>query len=899
MKPLDRTAFIVAIYSVCGLAARVDIQWGTANPLTSDLRSFLPESEFWNKNPNGPRFQQSFNINTDRTHNRMKKACKKIAQPWDSVKDRETRDYLRRQAYVKAVRITQSPPPEPVNAQTPIPHPYPRPVRGIAFFSNNICDGEPKLIIWPKLTADMDYATSKRFALAQQGNVLEGTYYKWDQTFEFADFDIKKDPYSHYNRARPEVWQYMNPESDPNEVMAFMERYQERVYLTRGTVGSPIGSPYHQPFGSFREIFATRSDAIWRQVVSPTAPDYSYWDIPMINVQLDHRNGGGEQKVDPFTSFVPYGLLESSRATVFEVIEREYARFYKLMVDLLGIPGRSPTKRLSWRTKRQAAALNQIAPYLDPVTYVPLYQQALQVPLQRRKDFLRDPDVWSLQPWQMYTTSPDVPDPREWTLPPSWLKSPVWNPRIREVRNERGQVGTVAGYQMQRNPNRVIYSSVQINYDPKGEFTVQTVPVVSNPVLALEKEAVVLLEQLPETQWVEEGPGGTIVQPDYARPQSLGPSGQLYQGSAVGGGTLEQFTTATRPRSGRVQYMQRPQPGVSRPPQDERSQAVIEAPIQNVNVNVNQPEGIDIEEEPVIENRPRASGQYIRRPSFEESNDRERTYTTLTRPLQNNNAGRPQLQINTGVDIQNGQRPEAMEAEVSSPLGVGSDSRGSSIENLLIEEEPPSLEGTAAGLSSLAQSVVDEADAAVRLREEAIRNGIRIPGSEMEVEPPIGFGDLVESMQITRPRRTSQRLQIQSLPGSQVSYRPSLEALETTNALLQSGRIPRGRELNAVRQTAANYRPPQLQNLREDILAASQALNRNGDIVVPVGEDADRLQESIVINVRPRAAGPGGNANQQPAASRSSGTGKKRLCIPRDPGPFQEGTCHGLVCCRS
>ncbi|KAK6347247.1 hypothetical protein TWF696_007319 [Orbilia brochopaga] len=882
MKPPRRTALFFAIHSACSFAAQIDFQWGTANPLTQDLRSFQPESEFWNKDPKGPRFQQSFTLTTDRTHNRMKKACKKIAKPWDSVKDRDTRDYLRRQAYIKAVRITQTPQTDPANANAPpFTHPYQRPVRGIALFDNDICGGDPKMIIWPKLPADMSYPATKRFALTKAGNVLEGYYFKWDQTFEFADFDIKKDPYSHYNRARPEVWQYMNPESDPREVMAFMERYPENIYLTRGTVGSPYGSPYHQPFGSFREIFATRSDAIWRQVVSPSAPDYSYWDIPMINVQLDHRNGGGEEKKNAFTSFVPYGLLESSRATVFEGIEREYARFYKLMVDLLGIPGRSPVKRLSWRSKRQAAALKQILPYLDPVTYVPLYEQVAQVPLQKRKGFLKDPDVWSLQPWQMYTTSPATADPREWTLPPSWLESPVWNPRLREIRNERGQVGIVAGYEMVRNPNRVIYSSVQVNYQPDGRFTVQTVPVVSNPVLALEKEAVVLLEQLPETQWVQEGPGAIIVQPDYARPQSLGPSGQFYQGSAIGAGSLEDFATVTRPRSSRVQYMQRPPPGVSRPSQNERYEAMLEEQPQA------QAEGIDIEMEPEIEieTRPRSRAQYIRRPAPEETGGRGRSNTIWNRPSLNNNAGQPQLQPLTGADLRTGQpAPEVMEVEESLPVSAGDSVRGSSIENILDEEEPGSLLGTAAGLSSLAQSVVDEADEAVRLREIAIQSGLYL-------------GDLVESLQIRRPEppRRGQQLQVQSLPGSQVSYRSSLEALEATNALLQSGRIPSGRELDALRQSAAGYRQPPPQNLRENIVAASQALNRNGNIVVPVGEDADRLQESIVINVRPAASG--GNSNQQAAASRSSGTGKKRACIPREPGPFQQGTCHGLVCC--
>ncbi|KAK6349240.1 hypothetical protein TWF730_009992 [Orbilia blumenaviensis] len=765
-----------ALYSAPSLSFRVDIQWGTANPLTLDLRSFQPESELWNKT--APRFQESFTIDTDRTHNRMEKACKEITQPYTQLKDRGNRDYLRRNAYVKAVRISQTPQTIPPNQEIPpFKHPYQRSARGIAFFANGNCKGEPKLLIWPKQAADMDYPTAKRYEILRSPTEVENFYFKWAQTFEFSDFDLKKDPNSHYNVARP-MSQFLLDPTDPKAVAEMEEKYPENAYLKKGTLGSPMGTPYHQPFGSFREIFPTRSDRVWRQIVSPANGDTSYWNIPMINVQLDHRNAKGQQKADFFRSFVPYGLLDSSWATVFELIEQEYARFYKLMVDLLGVPGKSPVRRARWSTKRQTAALKTLESASDPLA--PFHTETVKylerVPNDNALSKLRNPEV--------YTTSPNVPDAMEWTLPPSWEKVPVWNRTAGKlVENPvTRKIEPVGAYQKRPNPNRIIYSSVQLDWQPDGQFRVTTVPVVSDPTAALKKEAA--MEQLP----------------------------------------------------------------------------LIEA-LQQPVVEIGQ---VQAEQPPIRIN----TGANLRTGPIEEGNDVEI------------------VQIAEGRGVQ---------SPLLSPVGAKPIGNFDFPPQVIPVSDSISEAGTAGSLSELAQSIVDPSSGLdpndsyeVIAPDLDVRRGREQQNQDLQVSV------------VTRPRSrggvSGERppLQMESLSGSRVSYQPQEDPLLQSKASLRSrnSRISAPNSIQSLRESVVNYRPPPAQNLRENILMASQHPNANGDIVVPVG---DRLSESLVINSRQR----GGQGIPVPAAlSKSSGTGKKGECIARpNEQRVAAGVCGALVCC--
>ncbi|KAK6508555.1 hypothetical protein TWF506_010641 [Arthrobotrys conoides] len=764
-----------ALCATPSLSFRVDIQWGTSNPLTLDLRSFQPESEFWNKT--APRFQESFTVETDRTHNRMEKACKGITQPYTQIKDRENRDYLRRNEYVKAVRISQTPQAHPPNQELPpFKHPYERSVRGIAFFGNGNCKGEPKLIIWPKQAADMNYPTPRRYEILRSPTEVENFYTKWTQTFEFSDFDLKKDPNSHYNDARPQL-QYLSTQDlmKPEKVTEQLEKYPENAYMKKGTLGSPIGTPYHQPFGSFREIFPTRSDRIWRQIVSPTGGDASYWNIPMINVQLDHRNANGQQKDNFFRSFVPYGLLDSTWATVFELIEQEYARFYRLMIDLLGVPGKSPVKRIRWGTKRQAAALKTLASAFDP--RAPFYTETIGS-LERALDVK---PLSKLQNFDVFTTSPNLPDPREWTLPPSWEEVPVWNRLAgRMVKNQKtGQMERSGAYEKEPNPNRIIYSSVQLDWpsDGSGWFKFTTVPVVSDPTAAVEKEAAI--EKLAP---IEEEP-------------------------------LDLFV------------------------EDALEIAPIEHPPFKINT------GADLRTAPSI---------------------------------QGNEIEVPQI-----AEVQ----------EINSPLLSPAGKAGQG--GFDFSQEPIPLinsisdAGTAGSLSELASSIVNGA------------NGVDPDDSYeiIDIAPEIDIGRSI----VTRPRSREgvsgerPKLQIESLNESRVSYRPQDDPmLQSKGSLRQSrgGRMSASNSIEVLRESAVSYRPPPAQNLRENILKASQHPNANGDIVVPVGND---LSQSILINSRQRR---GQNSLVAAALSKNSGTGKKGECIPR---PSEQraarGICGALVCC--
>ncbi|KAK6333112.1 hypothetical protein TWF718_010935 [Orbilia javanica] len=772
-----KTIYLVPAFgATLSFSFRVDIQWGTSNPLTLDLRSFQPESELWNKT--APRFQESFTIETDRTHNRMKKACKEITQPYTQIKDRENRDYLRRHSYVKAVRISQTPQTYPVNQEIPpFKHPYERSARGVAFFGNGNCKGEPKLIIWPKQAADMNYPTTRRYEILRSPTEVENFYTKWAQTFEFSDFDLKKDPNSHYNIARPQS-EYLTNLKDPKEIASLLEKYPENAYLKKGTLGSPIGTPYHQPFGSFREIFPTRSDRIWRQIVSPTGGDTSSWSTPMINVQLDHRNADGQQEDDFFRNFVPYGLFDSTRATVFELIEQEYARFYRLMVDLLGVPGKSPVKRVRWSTKRQAAALKILASVSDP--RAPFHTETVRS-LERALD--ANP-LSKLRNFEVYTTSPNLPNPREWTLPPSWEEVPVWNRLAgRTVKNPTtGEVGPSGAYQKEPNPNRILYSSVQLDWQPDGQFKVTTVPVVSDPTAAIEKEAAI--EKLSSIE-VSSNPVLEEI-PDVAPLVKIDAEADL----------------RTAPET------------------------------QETEIKVSQI----------------AEGQGIRSP-------------LLSPPVSDGSSG--------SFDF----------SQESIPLS-------NSISDA----------GTAGSLSELAQSVVDEA------------NGIdpnesyEIIAPDIDIERARGQQnrDLQESIG-TRPRSRGgvsgerPQLQVESLNESRVSYRPQDDPfLRAENSLRQSrgSRIPAANSIEVLRESVVNYRPPPAQNLRENILRASQHPDANGDIVVPIGND---MAGSIVINSRKRQ---GLNHVAAATASKSSGTGKKEECIVR---PTEQrmaaGICAALVCC--
>ncbi|EWC44689.1 hypothetical protein DRE_06585 [Drechslerella stenobrocha 248] len=779
---------------------RIDIQWGTGNPMKQNLRSFQPESEFYDKLKRNPPFQETFYLETDRTHNRMKQACQQIRQPWTLEKDRETRDYLRQRGYVKAVRITQTPQPYPVTrSRPPFVHPYPRPVRGIAFYGNDNCRDEPALIIWPKLSEDMDYPTERRFEILKSENLVDRYFYKWGQPFEFSDFDVKKDPNSnHYNLARPKFWEALDP-NKPEEIEKFLVTYQRSEYLSRDMLGSPMGTPYHQAFGSFREIFPTPADSVWRQIVSPEASDYSYWDIPMINVQLDHRNEAGDVIEDSFNSFVPYALIDSSRATVFEVIEKEYARFFKLMIDELGPPGKSPLKRLRWRKEGQRAALRTLAPYLDPVTFIPLQLAALQMQPKARKGVLADPDLLKLESWQLYTTSPVLANPKEWTLPPSFLQVPVWtNQGGPRVQNQQGQLVQLPGYEMVDNPNKIIYSSVQITYLADGTFTVQTVPVVSNPRLALQREAIVLLEQLPISRWLEGEPLDIqmLLGNSYLDPAPVIPVDQTDQIIPVD-------------QAGQINPII---------PVDQNQVN----PVIPVNQN-NQPSGEDLS---VIE---------------------------------------PQGEVVSTV---------LREGSPSAGL-VQSDSSGTEADSV-IEELLQAMNGidsdavTMGSISSLADSI-------------AQGGGTR--------------ADMLDSPLMDTRQRANARSGAHNRPTLMDIVQPGMSAAQA-NALLQSRRLPSAREEAALRESVANFRPPQPQNLRENLLRASRHPQANGDIIVPVGDGGDSLLMSLVIkNTQPQALIRAGAPSDPLAPSRSSGTGKKGPCI-HSQGPIGPNSCFGMVCCQ-
>ncbi|KAF3286090.1 hypothetical protein TWF970_009643 [Orbilia oligospora] len=756
-----------ALCAAPGLSFRVDIQWGTSNPLTQDLRSFQPESELWNKT--APRFQESFTIDTDRTHNRMEKACKEITQPYTQVKDRENRDYLRRYEYVKAVRISQTPQIHPPNQEIPpFKHPYERSVRGIAFFGNGNCKGEPKLIIWPKQAADMNYPTARRYEILRSPTEVENFYAKWAQTFEFSDFDVKKDPNSHYNVARPQL-EYLRDPTDQKKVDEQLEKYPENPWLKKGTLGSPIGSPYHQPFGSFREIFPTRSDRIWRQIVSPTGGDTSYWNIPMINVQLDHRN-----------------------TNVFELIEQEYARFYRLMVDLLGVPGKSPVKRIRWSPKRQAAALKTLASVSDP--RAPFYTETIR----SLEQALDASPLSKLRNFEVYTTSPNLPDPREWTLPPSWEGVPVWNASAgRMVKNPKtGKMERSGAYEKEPNPNRIIYSSVQLEWLGEGRFKFTTVPVVSDPTAAIVKEAAV--EELSSIE--EEA-------------------------------AIEQLPLIKEPLNPAVENILK-----------------IEEPPIKINTGADLRTASGIEEEKKIEVSQIVEGQ-----------------------------------------------------EISSPLlsPAGGAGRGGFAfpQQAIPISDSISDAGTAGSLSELASSIVNDA------------NRIDLDESYEIIAPDVDIGrgkgqqnqNLQQSI-VTRPRSRGvsgerPQLQIESLKESKILYRPQDDPLvQSKGSMRQSrgGRISAPNSIEVLKESVVSYRPPPAQNLRENILRASQHPSANGDIVVPVGND---LSESIVINSKQRR-GQNMVAAAAGALSKSSGTGKKGECIPRpNEQRVAAGVCSALVCC--
>ncbi|KAF3209808.1 hypothetical protein TWF192_004570 [Orbilia oligospora] len=748
-----------------GLSFRVDIQWGTSNPLTQDLRSFQPESELWNKT--APRFQESFTIETDRTHNRMEKACKEITQPYTQVKDRENRDYLRRHEYVKAVRISQTPQIHPPNQEIPpFKHPYERSVRGIAFFGNGNCKGEPKLIIWPKQAADMNYPTARRYEILRSPTEVENFYTKWAQTFEFSDFDVKKDPNSHYNVAKPQL-EYLRDPTNQKKVDKQLKKYPENPWLKKGTLGSPVGSPYHQPFGSFREIFPTRSDRIWRQIVSPTGGDTSYWNIPMINVQLDHRNTNGQQKADFFRSFVPYGLLDSTWAAVFELIEQEYARFYRLMVDLLGVPGKSPVKRIRWSPKRQAAALKNLASAFDP--RAPFYTEAIRS-LERALDAS---PLSKLRNFEVYTTSPNLPSPREWTLPPSWEGVPVWNASAgRMVKNPKtGEMERSGAYGREPNPNRIIYSSVQLEWLGEGRFKFTTVPVVSDPTAAIVKEAA-----LEELSSIEE--------------------------EAV----IEQLPLIEEPLN----------PVVENIPENEQLPVKI-----NTGADLRTASGI--EEEKKIEAPQIGEGQEISSPLL-------------------------------------------------SPAGGAGRSGFAFPQQTLPISDSISDAGTAGSLSELASSIVNYA------------NRIDLDESYEIIAPDVDIGrgkgqqnqNLQESI-VSRPRSRGgvsgerPQPQIESLKESRILYRPQDDPLLQSKSSMRqsrSGRISAPNSIGVLKEIVVSYRPPPAQNLRENILRASQHPSANGDIVVPIGND---LSESIVVNSKQRR-GQNSPAAAAGALSKSSGT---------------------------
>ncbi|KAK6538677.1 hypothetical protein TWF694_010251 [Orbilia ellipsospora] len=814
---MNRISLFV-VYVVSSVAVQVDIQWGTSNPFLQDLRSFQPESEFYNQT--APRLQQTFFLTTDRTHNRMEKTCKQITQPWTQAKNRSDKDYLRRTGFVKAIRITQTPQTIPANKDIPpFTHPYPRSARGIAFFGNDNCKDQPKFLIWPKQAFDMDYPTSRRYEILRSPTEVENFWYKWAQTFEFSDFDVKKDPNSHYHSARPQFWNAIDPE-DTRAINAFLQKYPENGNVKKNMLASPFGSPYHQPFGSFREIFPTKEDDIWKKIVSPSSSDYKYWDIPMINVQLDERNGAGEQKSDPFMSFIPYALMESSRATVFDLIEEEYARFYQLMVDILGTPGSSWLRNLKWSTSRQKDAINRLAAVADPRA---IFHTETVKSLER---FPGEKNLGKLKSYQIYTSSPSVPDPREWVLPPFWLNVPVWNPNLgRMVKGPNGQIVPNGAYEMVRNPNRIIYSSVQIITQPNGKKLVQTVPVVSNPVSALEKQAVVLFEELPLADFLSQSSRRVPIIPDYARSDSQnGALGQYYGGSAVGDDTLQEFTIPTRQRSSRVSYTRRPPPSQPRLSQDEALQAIElqqKAQAQLLPADVDPNILGDVTDVPT---RQRSKAVYNPRPPIplqpepaEHVMDMEASIPTRQRSR--TLYSRPELlqpYINTGADLITGQPDSAMSEEF-----VPSDSSG----------------GTAGSLSSLADSIFEERNKASNILQVA----------SMDIE---GASDLIESMDnynLLDQIQKSQKLQIEQLAGSQASYRPPVEMLESINSMLQSRRrqIPSELDIQFLEDSVVNFQP---QNLRENILLASRHPNVNGDIIVPIGEDVNGLTESLVIN---------------------------------------------------
>ncbi|KAF3909299.1 hypothetical protein ABW20_dc0108141 [Dactylellina cionopaga] len=798
----------------------------------------------------------------------MEKACKMITQPWMGLKYREERDYFRRNGYVKAVRITQTPQTTPVSPNIPpFTHPYQRSVRGIAFFGNNNCKGEPKLIIWPKQAMDMNYPTTRRYEILRSPTEIENFYYKWAQTFEFSDFDVKKDPNSHYNLARPQFWDAMDPE-DTKAIEDFLLTYQENAYLKKNTIGSPMGTPYHQAFGSFREIYPTRSDRIWRQIVSPASSDTSYWDIPMINVQLDHRIQAEQQKSAGFFSFVPYGLADSSRATIFAVIEQEYARFYKLMVDLLGVPSKSWLRRSKWSRKRQEAAITKLAFFSDPLS--PFHTETVKS-LER----VGEKSLSSLQPYEVYTSSPLQPDPREWMLPPSWLDVPIWNPEAKFVKSANGERVPVGAYQKVPNPNRIIYSSVQINWQPNGEFVVQTVPVMSNPISALKKEAIVLLEELPYTGVLSQSSVRAPIIPDARPPGEVIQMQIQVQQAVMDKMEMEDVVPADIPTRQRANafYSRRPpiQPAV-------------------------QPDiGLD------IPTRQRATGLYSRPPSLGPQGQlvkpnspismltRQRSKGVYSRPADLfPNRPAPDSQINIGTNLRTRPISAAMSEEelfssaVFSPANTIS--RGS-WDSLIGQPQGGASYGgsggTAGTLSSIAGTILEESQG--KLRE-----------GDMDIEDSSKLIDDEINSPLRDLSQTQPPLRIKKLADSQISLRPQ-DLLESTNSLLQSRRQPKANEIEFLKDSVVNYRPPPTQNLRENILMASQHPNANGDIVVPVGEDVNGLRESIVINTK-NQAGKG----KAVAPVKGSGTGKKDKCIvPPEEARLAKGVCSVLICCNS
>ncbi|KAF3938842.1 hypothetical protein ABW19_dt0206560 [Dactylella cylindrospora] len=890
--------YLLALYETHVAAFEVGFQWATADPWTQDLRSFQEESALFNSTTP---MQQFFNIRTDRTHNRVRKACKKITHPWTQNNDREERDYLRRQAYVKAIRISQTPntfPPD--EAAPPFTHPWQRSARGVAFFDNDNCADKPKFIIWPKQAFDMNYPTARRYDQYNGQGEVENGYYKFWQTFEFADFDVKRDPNarvnnppailnpnpsameverfennnppkSHYNIARPRARDYLDP-GDEEGIAAFRKQYWLREYLEKNEISSPMGSPYHQPFGSFREIFPTRADRIWRQMLHPSG-DKSYWDIPMINVQLDHRNGGGKQKKDAFRSFVPYALLDRSMATVFEVIEEEYAIFYSLMVDQLGLPGDTWVKRLRWVSSRQEWALKRLESLSD--FEAPDHSKELRAAerfLGRNR---------RLRNYELLTTSPDPEgtDTREWTLPPSWLNVPVFDPHKEVIINtDEGAFLIIGAYDLVPNPNRIIYSSVTIDYQKDGSNTIKLEPVMSNPELAIQKETVQLLEELPYAEFLSESSRRVSIKPDYARPETeLGANGDYYGRLPMLNTDLQGFT-GRRQRYRPVEYNKRPEipnPVIKekRPVGRQRSDAVFSRPgyhppptsqriVPNPNAQMNMPAEYEGEQESNELTVSRVPGGRTR-------------YSPVSSPLM---------------------------SPMRSLAGSGSSSRGSLgviPENQ--EDVTISNAGTISSISEMQSSIANsDASRGARGIEGAAISSPRIAQAKNIPTTNIDLGGSQSGrlLEIVSGKTGNQFRQpkIESLAGSRIGYSPSYSPrnmLESQSSLLQSRRKRLPNEIEFLENSVISYRPPDPQDLRGSLLKASTLISRDGEVEIPILDDKFGLTVSMKVKSRYRGA-----PNQKsPNLLKISGTGKKEECIePIAIEPFDSG-CFGLVCC--